>query len=156
MRLLNGYIVGLGTVSQALDEVNARYGREALQLVQRELGRAVHHAVKQQTILLGIDIRHDRAAVGAHEMERRRRDAAYGVLKRRQDVKGHPEGIGPRSVGHGYAHRGHERRALAIGDQVFGVLSWLRFGSCGRLSGGGAYSAYRRAYGQAGDCGATF
>ena len=37
--------------------MNAGYGRKALQLLQRELQRPVHHAVNQKAILARIDVR---------------------------------------------------------------------------------------------------
>ena len=94
MRLLNGLIFRLGMVSQALDEMNARYRWEPLQVLHSELQRAVHHAVDHELMFFRIEIRNNGAAVSAHKMQRRRRDTPHLILQRSQDVKNKPELIG--------------------------------------------------------------
>ena len=117
-RLLNCLMFGLRTVSQALDKMNAGYGRKALQLFQGELQRAVHHAVKQKAILARIDVRNNGPTVSAHKVERGWRDDAYRILKRSQYVKRKAKLIGRRSLEHGDAYRGHVMGALTIRDLI--------------------------------------
>src|SRR5437016_14346827 len=109
---------GLCTISEALDKMKAGYGRKTLQLVQGELQWSVHHAVKQKAILTGIDVRNNRATVGAHKVERGWRDNPYRILKRSQYVKRKAKLIGRRSLEHGYAYRGHVMGALTIRDLI--------------------------------------
>src|SRR5205823_14756565 len=98
--------------------MNAGYGRKALQLFQSELQRAVHHAVKQEAIVAGFDVRNNRATVRTHKVERGWRDDPDGILKRSQYVKREAELIGRRSVVHGYTYRVHVLGPLAIRDLI--------------------------------------
>ena len=109
---------GLRTVSQALEKMNAGYGGKALQLFQGELQRPVHHAVNQEAILTGIDVRNNSATMSAHKVERGWRDDAYRILKRSQYVKRKAKLIGRRSLDDRYAYRGHVMGALAVGDLI--------------------------------------
>src|SRR5712691_2352513 len=100
------------TVSDALEKMNAGYRREALQLVHGENQRTVHHPVNHQTMLLGIDVRNVKAAVGSHIMERGRRNNPYRLRKRSHYMKRKPKGIGRRSPFGWLAYRGHKTGAL--------------------------------------------
>ena len=64
----------------------------------------------------------DGAAMRRRIEERRWRDNPDRILKRSQDVKRQPEGIGRRSAAHRHAFRGLETGALAIGDQLLNVF----------------------------------
>jgi hypothetical protein len=68
-------------IARAFDEVNARNGREAPQLVHRELERPLDQPVEKELMLSGIDSGH--AGVMALEMQRRRRDDAVQIPERR-------------------------------------------------------------------------
>ena len=122
VRFLHCLGIRVRTVSKALDKMNARDVREALQFVHAERQRAVHHAVNHQAMLMRIDVGHKRAAMRRRVEQRRWRDDPDRILKRRQDVKRQPEGIGRRSVAHRHADRVLERRALAVGDQLLDVF----------------------------------
>src|SRR6266851_6900123 len=112
---------GLRTVSNALQKVNAGYGRQALQLLHGENQRTVHHPVDHETMLLGIDVRNVEATVGSHIMERGWRNNPYRLRKRSHDVKRKPKGIGRRSPFRRLADRGHETGALAIRDHLLKI-----------------------------------
>ena len=101
-------------------KMRAGYRRKSLQLFEGELQWMIHHAMDQEPIFLGIDIRNNGAAVSTHKMERGGRDDAHRILKRTQHMKRHAEIIRRHSFGHRYAHRSHKMRALAIGDQALG------------------------------------
>src|SRR5215470_7419445 len=125
-------------VSQALEKMNAGYGRKTLQLLQGELQRPVHHAVNQKAILARIHVRNNGATVRAHKVQRRWRDNPYRILNRSQYVKNKAEVIGRRPVNHGNPYRGHVMGALAIGDFILQrALCWYR-----RLSAGGLYRTH--------------
>src|SRR5213593_2522136 len=126
---------GSCTVTQALEKMKAGYGRKAIQLLQRELQRPVHHAVNQKAILARIDVRNNGASVRAHKVQRRWRDNPYRILNRSQYVKNKAELIGRRPVNYGHAYRGHVMGALTIGDLILQrAFCWYR-----RLSAGGLY-----------------
>src|ERR1700719_773170 len=110
--------------------MNARYGREAFQLVHGELQRAVYHAVDHELMLFRIEVRNNCATVSAHKMERGWRDIPHLLLKRRQYVKDHPELIGRRPVNHRYAYGGDETGALTIGDEILETFLRLRLRDC--------------------------
>ena len=122
MRLRHCLMRGSRTVSNALEKMNAGYGREALQLLHGERQRTVHHSVDHETMLLGIDVRNVEATVGRHIMERGWRDTPYRLPKRSHYVKRKPKGIGRRSPFRWLAYRGHETGALAIGDQLLDIF----------------------------------
>src|ERR1700730_14361731 len=103
-------------VPEALDEMNARYGRKAFQVFDGELQRAVYHAVDHELMLFRIEVRNNCATVSAHKMERGWRDIPYLLLKRGQYMKDQPELIGRRPVNHWHAYGSDETGALAIGD----------------------------------------
>jgi len=65
----------------ALEEMNARNGRELLQIRHRETQRTIHQAVDREAMLLRVDLR-KLGGVLLHEVKRRRRDDAGIVLKR--------------------------------------------------------------------------
>src|SRR5438105_12543374 len=109
---------GPRAVSQTLEKMNAGYRRKALQLFQSELQRAVHHAVKQEAIVAGFDVRNNRAAVCAHKVARGWRDNPDRILKRSQHVKREAELIGRRPVGHGNTYRVHVLGTFAICDLI--------------------------------------
>src|SRR5438552_12659144 len=134
---------GLRTVSQALEKVNAGYGRKALQLFESELQRPVHHAVKQESIVGRFDVRNNGATVRAHKVESGWRDNPHGILKRTQYVKRQAELIGRRSFVHGDTYRSHIRGALAICDLILKRSLYRR--RC--LTGCGLYRAHRRSRG---------
>ena len=81
--------VGLGraaaplaaAVAGALEEVNARDGRQALQFVDAEDERAIDEAVNRQRVDRRIDL--GDAGVMTLEVQRRGRDDAVGVVQRR-------------------------------------------------------------------------
>ena len=68
-------------VAGALEEVDARDRRQALQLVDAEHERAIDEAVNRQRVRRRIDLGH--ARVMPLEMQRRGRDDAVGVVQRR-------------------------------------------------------------------------
>ena len=120
VRFLHRLVSGLRAVAEALDEVNARHGRQPLQLVHREDQRPIDHAVDHQFVLARIDVRHERAAMRRHVVERRRRDDADRVLQRREHVKRQPVHVGRHAFGDRHAHGLHEVRALAVRDELLG------------------------------------
>src|ERR1022692_3927965 len=76
-----GLIMHHTAVSSALQEMNFGYGREALQIVHSEDQGTVHHAVDQESVLLGIDVR-EMFLTQHQKMERGRRDCSDRILKR--------------------------------------------------------------------------
>ena len=141
---------GLGAVSNALDEMNAGYIGESLQVVHGENQRPVHHAVNHEPMFPGIDFRNVGTTVCSHVMERRRRYNPHRVLQRGQYVKHEPKGIRRGPLRHRYAYRSHETGALAIGDQF--LTRTFSAQVAGRLAAGGPQRARR----QTGRRGATF
>ena len=107
-------------------------GREALQVLHGEGQRTVHHAVDHETMLPGIDVRNEGATGRRHVVERGWRDHPHRILKRRRHMKREPEGIGRRPAAVGYAYRGHETGALAVGDQLLVALDDIRMPVSGR------------------------
>src|SRR6202521_1457653 len=93
-------------VSLALQEMNPGYGRQALELLQRETQRTIHHAVDREAMLLRIDVGQEGGMV-LHEVEPRRCDDSRIILKRSvvSDV------INAHS---GPSARLHETRGLAV------------------------------------------
>src|ERR1700674_5325306 len=116
-------------VSLALQEMNPGYGRQALQLLQGETQRTIHHAVDREAMLLRIDV----GQVGGvllHEVEPGRCDDSRIILKRSvvSDV------IDAHS---GPAARLHETRGLAVSKIGMGIFSF----SPGRLASRGPFRA---------------
>src|ERR1700722_18313177 len=99
---------GLRAVSCALDKMNARHGRKALQFFHGELQRTIHHPMDQESMLPGIDVRNYGAAVSADKMERGRCDNPHRILEWTQHMKCKPEHVRRRPLGDSHAHRGHE------------------------------------------------
>ena len=94
VRFLHGLLSRSVPVSRALDEMQPGDRREALQVVHGEGQRPIHQAVDHQSVLLGIDVRHEGAAGRRHIVERRWRDHADGILQRRGHVEHLPEHVG--------------------------------------------------------------
>ena len=63
VRLLNGFVPRLRAVAETFDKVNLRDERQPLQLVHREDQRPIDHAVDHQAVLVGVDLRDERAAM---------------------------------------------------------------------------------------------
>src|SRR5262249_22654113 len=125
-------------VADALHETNPRFGRHALQFVQRKTQRTIHHAVNQEAILQGIGVRRD--GVVSHEVERAGCDDSLYILKRGHHLPG--ESIPHRLVmlwsrsletrtGAVEGVAGLEARARLFGC-VFGYVSSLHRGVVGR------------------------
>ena len=79
----SGAIRGRGGVAIgiALEEMSSGYRRQAIDVLHGENHRTVHHAVNQETMLLGVDVRR-RVTVGIVVMERGRRDDPDQILNR--------------------------------------------------------------------------
>src|ERR1019366_5056284 len=75
-----------GAVRVTLNEMSSGYGRQALQFVQCENHGTVHHAVNQDTMLLGVDVRRY-VTVRIVVMERGWSDVPDHILKRSQCPK---------------------------------------------------------------------
>ena len=65
----------------ALQEMDPRYGRQALEIVDAETQRTVHHAVDREAVLLRIDLG-EVGGVLLHEMELGGCDDSRIILKR--------------------------------------------------------------------------
>src|ERR1017187_713094 len=81
-----GFIMHHTAVSSALQEMNFGYGREALQFVHSEDQGTVHHAMDQESVLLGINVR-EMFLTQHQEMVSRGRDGSDRILKRSQISK---------------------------------------------------------------------
>jgi hypothetical protein len=68
-------------VSMALQEMNPRYRRQALEIRQAEAQRTIHHAVDREAMLRRINLR-EMGRVLLHEVEVGRRDDSTIILKR--------------------------------------------------------------------------
>ena len=151
VRFLNGLRPRRRPVPRALDEMQAGDGREALQVLHGENQRTVHHAVDHEPMLAGIDVRDVGATGRPHEVERGWRDHPHRILKRARHMKHEPEGIGrrPAADGMGYADRGHETGAIAVGDQLLAALD-ERGLVCGCLAARGRDGSHGQTTGQRG------
>src|SRR5882762_9384676 len=99
-------------------------------------------------MLPGIDVRDEGTTSRSHEVERGWCDHPYRILKRRCHMKDEPEGIGRRPAAVGYAYRGNETRAVAVGDVILVALDhcWR----CWRLAHRGCYGSQGETTGQRG------
>ena len=125
--------------------MQARDGRQALQVLHRERQGAVHHAMDRERVLPGIDVRQEGATRRRPVMKRRWGDHADGILKRRRHMKHEPEGIGRRPSAVGNAHRSDEMGSLPVCDQLLAAPDhrrsgcWCLASGCRRLA-----ARYRR------------
>ena len=136
--------------------MQARDGRQALQVLHRERQGTVHHAMDRERVLPGIDVRQEGATGRRPVMKRRWGDHADGILKRRRHMKHEPEGIGRRPSAVGNAHRSDEMGSLPVCDQLLAASDhrrsgcWCLASGCRRLAAHRRYCSQRQTTGQGG------